>query len=212
MFDDPDLEERTLYCKYWQAKLKDNKYVAFPDSLVDDVASSTELFSFAYLKEALCVLSLDPFESTIILTFHCSVSSLVLLAGFEEEDKPEFETLIKAQIKTLRKQLDKPPKNGGVAVSASSPSVPARPEQSQSQSIRALLDELSVTDMGSKKMYTTAGASPTPTTYNEVRRVLLDGLLGTAGNLKGGVASSKKVYTTDATAQGDPSRKEGRGY
>ena len=55
MFDDPDREERTLYAKYWQEKLKDNKNISFPDPLVDEVASSTEQFSFAYLKEALCV-------------------------------------------------------------------------------------------------------------------------------------------------------------
>ena len=53
MFDDPDEDERTLYVQYWQNKLKNNKKVAFPDSLVKDVAAQTDGFSFAYLKEAL---------------------------------------------------------------------------------------------------------------------------------------------------------------
>jgi transitional endoplasmic reticulum ATPase len=53
LFDDPDREERVLYCKYWQGKVQHNKDVDFPDSLVEDVADITESFSFAYLKEAL---------------------------------------------------------------------------------------------------------------------------------------------------------------
>ena len=42
-----------LYAEYWQTKLKDNKDVSFPDSLVLVIADETEGFSFAYLKEAL---------------------------------------------------------------------------------------------------------------------------------------------------------------
>lgn len=54
-FDDPDREERALYAKYWQNKLKDNDKISYPDQLVDEVADATDHFSFAYLKEALCV-------------------------------------------------------------------------------------------------------------------------------------------------------------
>ncbi|KAG6903467.1 hypothetical protein C0995_005490 [Termitomyces sp. Mi166 len=88
-FDDPGLEERTLYAKYWQNKLKDNKDISFTDRLVDDVAAATEKFTFAYLKEAF-------------------VSSLVELAGFDGDDseKPTFEQLIHSQIKVLRKELE----------------------------------------------------------------------------------------------------------
>ncbi|KAJ6490412.1 P-loop containing nucleoside triphosphate hydrolase protein [Mycena vitilis] len=88
LFDDPDRDERVLYVQYWQSKLKSNKEIDFPDALVDEVASQTEQFSFAYLKEAF-------------------VSSLVTLAGWEGDDKPTFSSAIKAQIKVLRKQLDK---------------------------------------------------------------------------------------------------------
>ncbi|CAL1701102.1 unnamed protein product [Somion occarium] len=89
-FDDPDEEERKLYAKYWQNKLKNNKEIDFPDSLVDEVATATEKFSFAYLKEAF-------------------VSTLVLLAGMEDDKKPTFATLLQKQIKSLRNQLDKSP-------------------------------------------------------------------------------------------------------
>lgn len=44
-----------LYAQYWQKKLKGNKNVPFPDELVEDVASLTCGFSFAYLKECLFV-------------------------------------------------------------------------------------------------------------------------------------------------------------
>ncbi|KAJ7683999.1 P-loop containing nucleoside triphosphate hydrolase protein [Mycena rosella] len=89
LFDDPTRDERALYAKYWQGKLKSNAEIEFSDALVEDIADLTDKFSFAYLKEVF-------------------VSCLVILAGWEGDDKPVFETLLKAQIKTLRKQLDKP--------------------------------------------------------------------------------------------------------
>ncbi|KAF7352639.1 ATP-dependent Zn protease [Mycena venus] len=91
-FDDPTYEERVLYVEYWQNKLKGNKNIEFPDSLVDEVAKDTDQFSFAYLKEAF-------------------VSCLVSLAGWEGDDKPSFSKALKEQIKTLRKQLDKSKSN-----------------------------------------------------------------------------------------------------
>ncbi|KAJ7283998.1 P-loop containing nucleoside triphosphate hydrolase protein [Mycena rebaudengoi] len=92
LFDDPDRDERSLYAKYWQKKLKNNKNIEFPDALVDEIAEQTAQFSFAYLKEVF-------------------VSALVTLASFEgdEKDKPSFAEVLKAQIKVLRKQLDKAP-------------------------------------------------------------------------------------------------------
>ncbi|TCD70438.1 hypothetical protein EIP91_003519 [Steccherinum ochraceum] len=92
LFDDPDEEERALYCKYWQNKLKSNHAIEFPDALVDEIAVATEKFSFAYLKEAF-------------------VSTLVLLAGREKDDTRDFKTLLKHQVKSLKDQLDKSPEN-----------------------------------------------------------------------------------------------------
>jgi len=93
IFDDPDREERALYAHYWQNKLAGNDAVDFPDSLVAEVAELTYDFSFAYLKEAF-------------------VSTLVLLIG-DKETKNDFEKILKNQIKTLRKQLDKTPSTDG---------------------------------------------------------------------------------------------------
>jgi len=140
LFDDPDLEERTLYCRYWQKKLQSNKNVSYPDELVDEIAKSTEQFSFAYLKEVF-------------------VSSLVLLAGFEDSEKPEFEDLIKAQIKTLRKQLDKIPKSFTTSSSLNSltaPPIASLLEKQQAYSLRSLLNGMTIADIGSsKRLYTT---------------------------------------------------------
>lgn len=55
LFDDPNEEERRLYCVYWQKKLASNKRVDFPDSLVDEAAKKADGLSFAYIKEALYV-------------------------------------------------------------------------------------------------------------------------------------------------------------
>ncbi|KAJ7044520.1 P-loop containing nucleoside triphosphate hydrolase protein [Mycena alexandri] len=117
LFDDPDLEERKLYVRYWQDKLKINKGIEFPDALVDEVAEQTEQFSFAYLKEAF-------------------VSTLVTLAGWEGDDKPTFSRAVKDQIKILRKQLDKVP-------SASQGSESNSQSDSEKRDFRSLFDTLS---------------------------------------------------------------------
>lgn len=54
-FNDPSLSERLMYCQYWKKKLASNETISFPKSLVEHITSITDGFSFAYLKEALCV-------------------------------------------------------------------------------------------------------------------------------------------------------------
>ncbi|KAI1631101.1 ATPase [Biscogniauxia mediterranea] len=56
-FPDPDLAQRTAYCRFWQAKLAasgdDNPdRVEFPDRLCGAIARITDKFSFAYMQEA----------------------------------------------------------------------------------------------------------------------------------------------------------------
>ncbi|KAI2466355.1 P-loop containing nucleoside triphosphate hydrolase protein [Annulohypoxylon bovei var. microspora] len=52
LFPDPDLDQRTAYCKFWQSKLATNKEIEFPDKLCSAVAGITDKFSFAYMQEA----------------------------------------------------------------------------------------------------------------------------------------------------------------
>ncbi|KAG8717124.1 hypothetical protein FRC08_008159 [Ceratobasidium sp. 394] len=85
-FSAPNRDERVQYAQYWQRKLKNNKDISFPDSLVEKVADQTAGFSFAYLKEAF-------------------VATLVLLAGIHNEG--QFEKFLLKQISDLRKQLGK---------------------------------------------------------------------------------------------------------
>ncbi|QRV87747.1 AAA family ATPase [Ceratobasidium sp. AG-Ba] len=83
-FSVPNRDERVQYVQYWQRKLKGNKDISFPDSLVEKVADLTSGFSFAYLKEGF-------------------VSTLVSLAGSHND--AQFEKILLKQIAELRKQI-----------------------------------------------------------------------------------------------------------
>ncbi|KDR83952.1 hypothetical protein GALMADRAFT_219779 [Galerina marginata CBS 339.88] len=138
-FGDPDEIERKLYAQYWQNKLASNKDINFPERLVTKFAKMTDKFSFAYLKEAF-------------------VSSLVAFVGIEGE-KPSFESVLMDEIETLRKQLDKSAASTTTTFETSTraqepyvwsnearrspPSRPPRPNASNDQDVRSLLDALS---------------------------------------------------------------------
>ena len=88
-------------------------------------------------------------EILVLLTHHFSVSTLVTLAGLEG-DKPSFEPILKVQIETLKKQLDKAdvrPTSFEAVCSfenSVSPSLRVpRPDFSQQRDVRVLLDTLS---------------------------------------------------------------------
>jgi hypothetical protein len=104
-FGDPAYGERVQYVRYWQNKLASNENIAFPDALVKDVASATDRFSFAYLKEAF-------------------VSTLFMLATQDEGDHFEFESLLKANIRKLRKALDDGKKEEDVRAARALPQEP----------------------------------------------------------------------------------------
>ncbi|KAI9574647.1 P-loop containing nucleoside triphosphate hydrolase protein [Boletus coccyginus] len=87
LFDDPDYQERVLYAKYWQEKLKDNDEISFPESFVEEVADLTQGFSFAYLKEA--------FVLTLVRITNAA----------DGDERVEFPVVMKSQIMTLRKEL-----------------------------------------------------------------------------------------------------------
>jgi len=160
-FNDPDDEDRTLYVRYWQKKLENNKEISFPEDLVKEVVDSTKLFSFAYLKEAF-------------------VSSLVTLATHEEENKPSFSAVLTDQIKALRRQLDKSNSVKNLttpffdtAMPNFKPKRPARPNNERD--IHALLDALS-DSVGSSRFFTAKHDSQEPRVPNGDFRLLLDQL------------------------------------
>lgn len=51
LFPMPNEHERTLYCEYWQKKLRSNKNIDFPKKLCQPMAHITPGFSFAFLQE-----------------------------------------------------------------------------------------------------------------------------------------------------------------
>ena len=65
-----------------------------------------------------------------------SVSSLVLLAGFEEDDKPEFGDVLKGQVKAVRGQLDNGKDKLSQPGSAAAVSARARPSPPQPHASR----------------------------------------------------------------------------
>ncbi|KAG0634088.1 P-loop containing nucleoside triphosphate hydrolase protein [Tuber brumale] len=92
-FPMPNLEERKVYCHYWQVKLKGNDRVEFSDGLVEMIAEWTPDFSFAYLKEA--------FISTLLI-----IAAMGRDVGDGDGDKPGlFERIIKEQIDSLRREM-----------------------------------------------------------------------------------------------------------
>ncbi|KAL9129775.1 MAG: hypothetical protein Q9175_007204, partial [Cornicularia normoerica] len=52
LFPLPSEAERIMYCDYWREKLKNKPSIKFPKKLSSAIASITQDFSFAYLKEA----------------------------------------------------------------------------------------------------------------------------------------------------------------
>lgn len=140
-----------------------------------------------------------------------SVSSLVLLAGIEEDNKPSFASVIHEQIKTLRKQLDKSPNmrysfSNVPHSSVSNQNIPSR-------IIQTHLDEysnhISRSDIDPSRKHATVrsvhsvtGSSP-PTEFNERHvRTLLDSLSNGAGH-GGPNRASSRVYASEPTGSAD---------
>ncbi|KAI9448003.1 P-loop containing nucleoside triphosphate hydrolase protein [Lactarius indigo] len=165
LFDDPNRAARVLYAEYWQRKLKDNKDVAFPDSLVIGIAEETRGFSFAYLKEAF-------------------VSALVtLLAEKEDGHDVTFETVIRRQIKALRRQLDEGSIKRGNADSKPPAEIPAFPRPrvpTEKKDIALAFEHLSLASRGAAN-----NAGPIFPAPNKDIRGLLDDLQRIPGGSSG---------------------------
>lgn len=66
-FKVPSLSARSLYCQYWRKKLSVNDELDFPAELCDVIATFTEGFSFAYLKELFVASLLNIARGTNVL-------------------------------------------------------------------------------------------------------------------------------------------------
>ncbi|KAI9631717.1 P-loop containing nucleoside triphosphate hydrolase protein [Dioszegia hungarica] len=86
-FPNPSKAERRAYAVYWQDKLAYNKELKFPDELLNAFAEKTSKFSFAYMKEAF-------------------ISTLLIIAGQEPNEKIHFGATLLEQIKKLRQQIE----------------------------------------------------------------------------------------------------------
>lgn len=103
-FKVPDHDGRTEYCRYWSRKFTHSGTVDFPDDTCPIIASLTEDFSFAYLKE-LFIASLvelargtfvqdapevpDSAEDGVPRSESSSVTDSVMVERIEDDDKDE---------------------------------------------------------------------------------------------------------------------------
>ena len=76
-FDDPTADDRKLYVQYWQNKLKSNKDISFPDSLVQEVTDETDKFSCSL---AFCTSN---FDGGALYFWDCpvTISATICLVG-----------------------------------------------------------------------------------------------------------------------------------
>ena len=121
LFPNPDLEQRTRYCELWQRKLKDNKDIDYPDSLLKPIAKLMDGFSFAYMQEAfistLLKLATDMEKVRRIEDLRKEISRWDLtdleeepvVIGVVNDDLEKYVLWreIKIQIANLKKELDR---------------------------------------------------------------------------------------------------------
>lgn len=102
------------YCHFWQAKLKDNKDIEFPDALCEAIAEITAKFSFAYIQEAFVAALLalaqkgrrSSWSSEEGLTEDLADGWVGVVGGGDELDKLKLWVEIKKQIAILREGMD----------------------------------------------------------------------------------------------------------
>lgn len=142
-FPDPDYDQRVKYAKYWQAKLKSNDDIEFPDDLCPAIAKITDKFSFAYMQEAFVASLLaiaargngdDENDASAPLTeLQALHMALAQTLGHSNLDDLVLWKEIQKQVKILREEMDEkkaqPQSQDGSAPAAYVPP-PAIPESS----------------------------------------------------------------------------------
>ncbi|KAK9413905.1 putative P-loop containing nucleoside triphosphate hydrolase protein [Seiridium unicorne] len=102
LFPLPNLDERALYCEYWQSKLDDKPNIDFPKSLCQPIAELMDNFSFAYMQEA--------YVATLLVLARGQDPENDPVNAFEGEGGPEqyeFYRVMKDQVKILRDDMGK---------------------------------------------------------------------------------------------------------
>ena len=100
-FDNPSLEERTRYCEYWKKKLSSKPAAAMPDRLPSHIASITEGFSFAYMKEAYVASLLTLARQS----GDTEIPSLHEPSDEQVQTKGRFGIILEEQVASLREDI-----------------------------------------------------------------------------------------------------------
>jgi len=100
LFPLPSEQERVLYCEYWREKLKNKPAIQFPKKLSPAIASITQNFSFAYLKEAFVA-------TLLVIAGHRSEGESRGGGDDEGSDLDDYELWceMKKQVKLLRNEM-----------------------------------------------------------------------------------------------------------
>jgi transitional endoplasmic reticulum ATPase len=104
----------TRVAQYWRNKLKSKDSIEFPSKLCDPMASITDDFSFAYLKEAFVATLLDLARNNSDDGDEDEEESQTEDEGDDELDKYNFWRSFKTQVKILRSEMgnDEPSRPG----------------------------------------------------------------------------------------------------
>ena len=103
LFPLPSEAERIMYCQYWREKLKSKPTLQFPKKLSAAIASITQDFSFAYLKEA--------FVATLLAIAGNRSESGIRGGGDDEGEGGDLDDYelwreMKRQVRLLRDDMD----------------------------------------------------------------------------------------------------------
>ncbi|KAH6658884.1 P-loop containing nucleoside triphosphate hydrolase protein [Truncatella angustata] len=105
LFPLPSLDERVLYCRYWQSRLAGKLNVDFPEALCRPIAELMDDFSFAYMQEAFVATLL------VLARGHEPGANFMGALGAEKHDPDgyEFYVLMKDQVAILRHDVGSSP-------------------------------------------------------------------------------------------------------
>lgn len=133
LFPLPSEEERVLYCEYWRQKLKSKPAIQYPKKLSPAIASITQDFSFAYLKEAFVA-------TLLVIAGHRSEVVACKDKDNDDGDLDDFELWreMKKQVKLLRDDMGTKQNITAKRSRSSNPDRLTQPDQNPSIGARTL--------------------------------------------------------------------------
>ncbi|CAD6573448.1 MAG: hypothetical protein ASARMPRED_006081 [Alectoria sarmentosa] len=96
-FENPSFEDRVRYCEYWSKKLSSRPAAATPSTVPHHIASITDGFSFAYMKEA--------FVASLLTLVQDSAEDVTPAGEEDDREWGRFGNVLQKQVVALREDL-----------------------------------------------------------------------------------------------------------